>query len=70
MKNVISIIRDFIELWWSGSLRAFMLCSQNPYAMDALRDLNDANEKLEKMGQKRFGPGYKRQRYKLSDFYL
>ena len=70
MKNIISIVRDFIELWLSGNLRALKLCSQNPYAIQALRDLNDANERLEKLGQERYGPDYKLHRYKLIDFFI
>ena len=70
MKNIISIVRDFIELWWSGNLRALMLCSKNPFALESLRDLNDATEKLEKLGRKKFGPDYKLHRYRLIDFFI
>ena len=36
----------------------------------ALKDLNDGAERLEKIGKKKFGPQYRRNRYKLTDFFI
>jgi len=43
--------------------------TKNPQALRALKDLNDAAAALEKIGKKKFGPSYKRHRYKLIDFF-
>ena len=35
-----------------------------------LKSLNDNSRELEKLGQKMYGPSFKRARYKLSDWFL
>jgi uncharacterized protein YbjQ (UPF0145 family) len=64
-----NFIKDLFQLVKRGNLRALMRMTKNPQALRALKDLNDAAAALEKIGKKKFGPSYKRHRYKLIDFF-
>ena len=70
--NIISenFLKDFLTLWKTGKFRALQRMTKDRASMKALKDLNDAAAALDKLGQKRYGRNYKRNRYKLSDFFL
>jgi len=72
IKNILSegFLGDLFKLKKSGKLRALKRMSKDKNAQRALKDLNDAAEKLEKIGKKKFGSHYKANRYKLIDFFI
>ena len=70
MKKIIYMIDDFYEAFRSKNLIVYLSMLQNPLAMHHLNILNETQEELERLGRKRFGPSYKRQRYNLLDFIL
>ena len=73
IKNIISegnFLQDLFKLKRSGNFKALMRATKDKNAIRALKDLNDAAEALEKIGKKKFGPQYKRNRYKLIDFFI
>ena len=70
MKKIVHIIDDFYEAFRSKNLIVYLSKLQNPLAMHHLNILNETQEELERLGKKRFGPSYKRQRYNLLDFIL
>ena len=71
-KNILSegFLKDFFTLWKTGKFRALQRATKDRKVMKALKDLNDAAAVLDKLGQERYGKRYKRNRYKLSDFFL
>ena len=70
MKNILSIIKDFIVLLLSGQLIAFKMAASDENVINALNMLNDSTEKLEKLEQERYDPNCKLHRYKLIDFFI
>ena len=70
MNNIISINQDLFRLWLNGHLTAFRIMSRNQQSINAIKALNDNSKELERLGQNRYGPEYKRQKYKLIDFFL
>ena len=70
MNNIISNNKDLFRLWLNGHLTAYRIMSRNQQAINALRLLNETSKELERLGGKRYGPGYKRQQYNLIDFFI
>ena len=70
MNNIISINQDLFRLWLNGHLTAYRIMSRNQQSINAIKALNDNSKELERLGQNRYGPEYKRQQYKLIDFFL
>jgi len=70
MKNILSIIKDYIVLLLNGQLIAFKMTASDKNVINALNMLNDSTEKLEKLEQERYDPNCKLHRYKLIDFLI
>ena len=70
MKKIIHKIDNFFEAFRSNNLIIYFFMLQDPLLMYHLNILNETQEELERLGRKRFGPSYKRQRYNLLDFIL
>lgn len=70
MKNILSIIKDYIVLLLNGQLIAFKMAASDKNVINALNMLNDSTEKLEKLEQERYDPNCKLHRYKLIDFFI
>jgi len=64
-----NFLKDLFQLWKRGNLKALMRMTRDKQSIQALKDLNDAAAALEKIGKKKFGPKYKRNRYQLIDFF-
>ena len=54
MKNILSIIKDYIVLLLNGQLIAFKMTASDKNVINALNMLNDSTEKLEKLEQERY----------------
>ncbi len=65
-----NFLQDLLKLKKSGNFKALKRMTKDKNAIQALKDLNDAAEKLEKIGKKKYGSKYKANRYKLIDFFI
>ena len=59
MKKIISRVRVFFALIFSGQLIAYIMQSVSPLSLRAMKDLNDSAHALEKCGKEYWGPDYK-----------
>lgn len=66
----IPFIRNFMALKKLGVWKAFLRMANDKMATQAIRDLNDAADELEKKGKDYWGPDYTVPRYNLLDFFI
>ena len=65
-----NFLRDLLKLKFSGKFKTLVGMFRDGVSIGLLKSLNDNSRELEKLGQKMYGPSFKRARYKLSDWFL
>jgi hypothetical protein len=73
IKNILSegtFLQDLFKLKRTGKFKALMRMSKDKNSIRALKDLNDATARLEKLERTKFGNNTKLHRYKLIDFFI